>query len=131
FSRRTQKELIKREVAIVDQSLTEVRLTIWNEAATNFAGVVGQVIVLKAALVDEFKGKNLTTGQSTIIQLEPDIAETLVVRNWFSTQGSKATFSSLTINSEDNQQQHQQRFTCQITPKLVAANTTCQTYSNL
>src|SRR5699024_9468324 len=56
-SKRTSKEWLKKEIIIVDKSLTEARLTLWNETATNFNGEVGQIMAVKNVLIGYFKGK--------------------------------------------------------------------------
>jgi len=94
--KKSSKETLKRSITIVDQSLTEVEVTLWGEVAENFTGEPGQVLAIKGALVNDFRGKNLSAGATSIIQIDPDIPETPLLQNWYRSQGSNANFTSLT-----------------------------------
>jgi len=79
-SKKTNIELKKREMTIVDKSGSEVRFTLWGEEAEHFRGPTGAVIAIKNALIGEFNGKTLGSISSTSIQIDPDIPEAHVVK---------------------------------------------------
>ena len=127
-SKKTGKELTKREFSLVDCSLAEARVTLWNEPATCFAADPGEVVALKGAIVGDFKGKTLSTTASTAVELEPEVPERAVLRNWFTSQGPTANFTSLSNAgggggaAGSGKVDASNRFICQITPALVEGN---------
>lgn len=142
LSKRTSKEMIKRDVTLVDASLAEGRLSLWHETAAAFAGLPGEILALKGALVGEFKGKTLSTTNSTVLDIEPEgVDEAAVLRSWWSKAGASATFTALSRQAGDpGRIDASHRFICQITPQLVESNAaaaasasggTLQTYSSL
>ena len=54
-SSRTQKELKKRDIVLVDKSLTEVGLTLWGTTAENFDGSSNPVVAIKG----KFRGETI------------------------------------------------------------------------
>lgn len=136
-SKKSNKEMVKRDVTLVDSSLAEGRLTLWHEIASAFSGAPGEVLALKGALVGEFMGKTLSTTSSTVMDIDPEgVDETAVLKNWWAGQGSRATFTSLCRQSGDpGRIDASHRWIAQITPQLVEANSaqgggTLQTYSS-
>ena len=129
-SKRTQKELIKKEVTFVDKSLTEAQVTLWNELAENFEGQIGQIVALKGVMVGDFRGKTLSTVSNTLISIEPDIPETLVLRTWYNNQGSQSNFTSLGKSINNSSVNNSQRFISQINFKLVT-DATGPVYSSI
>ncbi len=98
-ARNTGRQMAKRVVTIVDRSLYEARLTLWAGGhAEAFSANVGEVVALKSVRVDEFKGKTLSTGGSTVVDVEPaGLAEVDVLRQWYhgAAQGAAEAFKSL------------------------------------
>lgn len=99
-SKKTSKELTKKEVNIVDSSLAEARVTLWNDQAIGFNAEVGQVVAFKSLLVGDFRGKTLSTGLGTCYQVEPDIEEKRLLKTWYEAQGQSETFNSLCKDTE-------------------------------
>ncbi|KAI2807224.1 60S acidic ribosomal protein P1 [Blomia tropicalis] len=117
-SKRTGKELSKRAITLVDKSLVEVELTLWNESANDFEGEVGQIVAFKGVSVGEFQGRNLSAYSSTLIQLDPDIPETSVIRSWYNSEGGNQTFVSLARpKTEQAGLTQDTRYTCQLNMK--------------
>ena len=76
------KELTKRELVILDQSLTEVKLTLWGTLAQNYAETGNPVVAVKGARVSDFGGVSLSTGFSSTIQFNPDLPQSHELRGW-------------------------------------------------
>jgi replication factor A1 len=81
ISKKTNKELKKRDVHLFDKSLSEVRFTLWNEMAEQFDCPINSVIAIKGAMVGEFNGKTLSALNNTTIHIDPDIPETNLLRS--------------------------------------------------
>jgi len=93
---RAGKELTKRELVVVDQSLTEVNLTLWGTHAQNYAETGNPVVAVKAARVSDFGGVSLSMGFSSTIQFNPDLPQSHELRGWYDSEGSTAVTNSLT-----------------------------------
>lgn len=113
-SKKTSKELTKKEVNIVDSSLAEARVTLWNDLANEFNPDVGQTVAFKALLVGDFKGKTLSTSNNTSYQIDPEIEENRILKNWYQSQGSKETFNALCKDTEQGAVSINTRFIGQI-----------------
>ncbi|XP_053208275.1 replication protein A 70 kDa DNA-binding subunit-like [Panonychus citri] len=87
MSKNLGKELRKRDISLVDDSETEIRLTIWNNDAETFNAQCGSVIVAKKARLTDYQGKSLSTIGSTLIQVDPDLPEANELRGWYQRRG--------------------------------------------
>ena len=54
YSSRTEREFQKRGITIVDKSLNETILTLWESEAVDFQAVEKDVIAIKGAKVSDF-----------------------------------------------------------------------------
>jgi len=95
-SSRTQKELKKRDLILVDKSLTEVGLTLWGSTAENFDAANNPVLAIKGAKVSDYNGVSLGTLMSSVLQVNPDLPQAHELRGWYDSEGSTMTTSSLT-----------------------------------
>jgi len=95
-SSRTQKELKKRDLVLVDKSLTEVGLTLWGSTAESFSAENNPILAIKGARVSDYNGVSLSTGFSSVLQINPDMPQCHELRGWYDTEGSTITTSSLT-----------------------------------
>ncbi|XP_015524871.1 replication protein A 70 kDa DNA-binding subunit [Neodiprion pinetum] len=87
-ARTTRKELKKRDVNLVDESNTMVTLTLWGTQADEFDGSSNPVVAVKGARLAEFNGgKSLSTLNSSVLQIDPDIPEAHRLRGWYNTTG--------------------------------------------
>jgi replication factor A1 len=50
----------KRDLIVVDDSNSSVRLTLWGKQAEQFSTPIGSVIAFKGVRVSEFNGKRIT-----------------------------------------------------------------------
>lgn len=95
-SSRTQKELKKRDIVLVDKSLTEVNLTLWGTTAENFEGSGFPVLAIKGAKVSDYNGVSLSSLSSSVVQMNPDLPQAHGLRGWYESEGSSMSTSSLT-----------------------------------
>jgi len=94
-SSRTGKEYTKRDLKIVDKSMIELRLTIWGEQAKTFNADGNKVIAVKSCKVSDFGGVSLSTLQSSIIRINPDIPKGHELKGWYENVGYNATFQTV------------------------------------
>lgn len=96
-SKRTGKQLKKRNIRIVDQSGAAIECTSWgDEAASIDPNIQGQVICVKAGRVSDFNGKSLSINK---IMVNPEgIPEVKVLAQWWASEGSSQTFNSMTTS---------------------------------
>lgn len=100
-SKTTQKELKKRDVTLVDQSMSSVVFTLWDTQAEEFDGSLQPVVAIKGCRIREFMGsKTLSLFGSTVMQINPDIEEAHRLRGWFDSLPSNMEFSSISSRSE-------------------------------
>lgn len=100
-SKTTRKELKKRDVTIVDQSMSSVNITLWDTQAEEFDGSLQPVIAIKGSRIREFMGsKSLTLLGSTVMQINPDIDEAHRLRGWYDSLASNVEFNSISTRSE-------------------------------
>jgi len=95
-SQRTGKELRKCDLVLVDKSLAEINLTLWGSNAENFEGGSNPVLAVKGCKVSDYNGVSLSALGSSTIQINPDMPEAFALKGWYESEGSTATFSSLT-----------------------------------
>ncbi|XP_025413456.1 replication protein A 70 kDa DNA-binding subunit isoform X1 [Sipha flava] len=100
-SKTTRKELKKRDVTIVDQSLSSITITLWDTQAEDFDASLQPVVAIKGSRIREFMGsKSLSLLGSTVMQINPDIEEAHRLRGWFDSLPSNIEFNSLSARSE-------------------------------
>lgn len=99
-SRATGRDLIKRDITLVDQSNASIVLTLWGDEAKNFDGYLQPVLLIKGARVSEFGGgKTLSTISSTVTKHNPDIPEGHRLRGWFDNGGADNVSASLSART--------------------------------
>ena len=95
-SSKTGKELIKRDLVMVDKSLTEVNLTLWGTTAEKFEAEGNPVVAIKGARVSDYNGVSLSSLSSTVVQVNPDLPQSHQLKGWYESEGASAATSSLT-----------------------------------
>ncbi|KAI8787409.1 replication protein A 70 kDa DNA-binding subunit-like [Biomphalaria glabrata] len=93
-SKQTQKEIVKRDLQLVDQSGVAVNLTLWGDDATKFDGQGFPVIAVKGARVSDFNGRSLSVSGSSQLIVNPGIPEAFTLRGWFENEGRDHHFST-------------------------------------
>jgi len=95
-SSKTGKELIKRDLVVVDKSLTEVNLTLWGTTAEKFEAEGNPVVAIKGARVSDYNGVSLSSLSSSVVQVNPDLPQSHQLKGWYESEGASAATSSLT-----------------------------------
>ena len=93
-SKTTSKPFDKRELTIVDESMTQIRLTIWGNSAQSFDAPVESVIAFKGVKVSDFGGRSLSLLSSGSMTVDPDIDEAHKLKGWYDAQGQNANYTS-------------------------------------
>ncbi|KAH9417485.1 Vacuolar protein sorting-associated protein 53 [Dermatophagoides pteronyssinus] len=83
LSKKTSRQMLKRDIIIIDKSMVQVRLTLWDYNAENFQGQPDQIIALKGVIVNDYRGKILSTRDTTHILIEPDLPEKDLLKLWY------------------------------------------------
>jgi len=91
---RAGKELVKREITLVDRSATEVLLTLWGTAAETFDGVGNPIVASKGARVSDYNGVTLSGGD---IMINPDLDLAHELKGWWDNEGSRTQTTSITV----------------------------------
>ncbi|XP_024879598.1 replication protein A 70 kDa DNA-binding subunit-like [Temnothorax curvispinosus] len=96
MQRTTGRELLKRDVNIVDDSGTMVCVTLWGKQAEDFDGSNNPILSIKGARVGEFNGgKNLSLINSSVLEKDPDLPEAHRLRGWYTAVGHSENAKSL------------------------------------
>ncbi|CAD6185800.1 unnamed protein product [Caenorhabditis auriculariae] len=84
FTSKAGKELVKREISVVDRSATEVTITLWGEHAKTFdENALGQVVGFKSLQAKEWQGGySLGSLNITRVVLSPELEETAQLYEW-------------------------------------------------
>jgi replication factor A1 len=93
-SKASGKPFNKREITIVDNTLHQVRLTVWGEVAESFDAPLESVIAFKGLKVSDFGGRSLSLLNSGSFTLDPDIDEAHQLKGWYEAQGHSDNFVS-------------------------------------
>lgn len=80
----TNKELIKRDLQLVDQTGTEILFTLWGENAADFKGEAEDVLMARAVRVTEFNGFSLSMTANSHIEINPDNDRAMELKGWYS-----------------------------------------------
>uniref|UniRef100_A0A1B6MN54 Replication protein A subunit n=1 Tax=Graphocephala atropunctata TaxID=36148 RepID=A0A1B6MN54_9HEMI len=97
-ARTTNRELKKREITLVDHSLTAVSVTLWGTQAEEFDASLQPIVAIKGARVSEYNGsKSVSLVSSSNMQLNPDMDESHKLRGWFDNycQDSSINFNNI------------------------------------
>lgn len=101
ISKTTRKELKKRDITLVDQSMSSMTITLWDTQAEEFDGSLQPVIAIKGSRIREFMGsKTLSLFGSSVLQINPDIEEAHRLRGWYDSLPSNVEFNSISVRSE-------------------------------
>jgi replication factor A1 len=80
------KTLQKRDLVLVDQTLSEVKLTLWGDKAASQAidWLSSPIVAFKGVKIGDFGGRSLSSVASTSIQVTPDVQEGQQLYRWLS-----------------------------------------------
>lgn len=85
----------RRNITIVDDSLTAINVNLWNKAALEFNIPVGSVVVCKSCKLNEFRGRNLSMTPGGRIVESPDLKEAYKLKGWYDDVGKNASFENI------------------------------------
>ena len=80
ISKTTQRQMVKRDLTLVDQSNAAVKATLWGNQAENFDGASNPVVAFKGFRVSDYGGRTLSASGATSVSANPDIPEAHVLR---------------------------------------------------
>merc|ERR1719215_732842 len=93
---RAGKELTKRDLTLVDESLTSVTCTLWAERAAGVDdSMLDTVVAIKGVRVGDYGGRSLSTLNSSHIEMNPDVPEAHKMTAWWSSAGRDAAVTSI------------------------------------
>jgi len=102
-SKTTGRDMFKRELIIVDNTKTQISLTLWGETAKSFdhSKYVGEIIAVKGAQLGTFNGRSLSASFTSIIEFQIDqngdeYAQKLM--NWYNDEGNSESFKTITTS---------------------------------
>jgi replication factor A1 len=100
FTSRDGKSLVKREITLADDTALCIDIALWGDRATlpdsKFEG--NPVVALKGVLVKEWNGGRAgSLLQDGNLDLQYDGGEAQRIRNWWTTSGSSAEISALSV----------------------------------
>jgi len=93
-SSKTGKELTKRDITLADQSMVEIKFTVWGGTAESFNPSGNPVVAVKGCKVSDFNGVSLSALNSSTIQINPDLPQCHELKGWYEQDGYKAAFQS-------------------------------------
>ncbi|KAG1099541.1 hypothetical protein G6F42_017808 [Rhizopus arrhizus] len=71
-----------------------IRLTLWGAQAEQFDASGSPVIACKGVRVNDFNGRSLSLGASSILKISPDIPEATRLQQWYTEKGASSQFNS-------------------------------------
>lgn len=92
----TGKEVLKRELTLVDSTETAITLNLWNSEAEHSMYKKGDVLVVQNALIQENQNRHSITHSShTVFLLNPDIPEKNELIEWFNSVGENIMLNKI------------------------------------
>jgi len=93
------KQLQKRDLVLVDDTMRSVRVTLWGNKASepdaNFEG--NPTVALKGCKLSDYGGRSIGTYASTLMVFNPAIEEATGLRNWYEDHSTE-TFISVSAS---------------------------------
>jgi len=102
FTAKSGKDLVKRDLTILDDSNAECKLTLWGVQARLETAGWGEnaIVAVKGVRVSEFNGKSLNSLNSTQMLVNANIPEAEALKTWFENDFSASSVKSLTVQGE-------------------------------
>jgi len=98
ISKKSGKEMTKKNITLSDQSGVSVEMTLWNDD-TNLiqSNHVGHILAVKEARVSDFNGVSLSTSFSGKVVLDPiNNQHANQLKGWYEKEGQNQSFHTLT-----------------------------------
>ncbi|XP_069568456.1 replication protein A 70 kDa DNA-binding subunit [Brachyistius frenatus] len=93
---KTNREVSKRSLNLIDMSGKLVSVTLWGEEAEKFDGSGQPIVAIKGAKLSDFGGRSLSASFSSTMMINPDIPEAYKLRGWYDKEGYAMDGQSLT-----------------------------------
>ncbi|XP_070761829.1 replication protein A 70 kDa DNA-binding subunit isoform X3 [Enoplosus armatus] len=93
---KSNKEVSKRTLNLMDMSGKVVTVTLWGEEAEKFEGSGQPIVAIKGAKLSDFGGRSLSASFSSTLMINPDIPEAYKLRGWYDKEGHAMDGQSLT-----------------------------------
>ncbi|XP_061575582.1 replication protein A 70 kDa DNA-binding subunit [Cololabis saira] len=93
---KTNREVSKRTLSLMDMSGKLVSVTLWGEEAEKFDGSGQPILAIKGAKLSDFGGRSLSASFSSTVMINPDIPEAYKLRGWYDKEGHAMDGQSLT-----------------------------------
>ena len=98
-TKKDQRELLKREIELQDNTGVALRCTLWGKQAEGFEGQVGQIMSIKAAQLSDFSGCSMSVGMAATFEINIDSDEAHELRAWYENEGKSSTVTRLSRGS--------------------------------
>uniref|UniRef100_UPI00358FDBA4 replication protein A 70 kDa DNA-binding subunit-like n=1 Tax=Myxine glutinosa TaxID=7769 RepID=UPI00358FDBA4 len=95
--RSSGREVMKRQVHLVDESGKAVSATMWGKEAEQFSGTGLPVLAIRGARLSDYGGCSLSLITSSTLMLNPDIPAAFQLRAWYDQMGSIMDVESISI----------------------------------
>ena len=96
----TQRQLVKRDVNLVDSSSTCIKLTVWGDQAEKFPEALPVLVAIKSAKISDFNGRSLSSVSTSILEFAPkNLPQAQQLWAWYSSQNSTSSLVSLSKSS--------------------------------
>lgn len=86
--------MTKRDIVLLDQSAFSTRMTLWGKQAEEFHAPVESILAFQGVKVGDYQGRNLSMVSSSIMAVNPEIAEAYELRGWYDNEGSSVVVQS-------------------------------------
>ncbi|XP_076002199.1 replication protein A 70 kDa DNA-binding subunit [Genypterus blacodes] len=93
---KTNREVSKRTVNLMDMTGKMVTVTLWGEEAEKFNVTGEPVIAIKGAKLSDYGGRSLSASFSSTMMINPDIPEAYKLRGWYDKEGHAMEAQSVT-----------------------------------
>jgi replication factor A1 len=95
ISKKTGQELVKCDMTIVDDSGTEIALTLWGDQARKAPSEFANqpIVGFRHVRVGDYGGKSLSTTSGGAAVVNPNVPEARALHTWWSQGGGNATRS--------------------------------------
>ncbi|KAI8136441.1 replication factor-A protein [Fennellomyces sp. T-0311] len=94
ISKASGRPLKKRDLMLVDDSLKQIKLTLWDKAAEEFESSGSPVCAFRGLRVSDFGGRSLSLGGGGTVKINPDIPEANKLKHWYASQASDAVYEA-------------------------------------
>eukprot|EP01113_Clastostelium_recurvatum_P027557 TRINITY_DN3326_c0_g1_i3.p1 TRINITY_DN3326_c0_g1~~TRINITY_DN3326_c0_g1_i3.p1 ORF type:complete len:672 (-),score=130.92 TRINITY_DN3326_c0_g1_i3:37-2010(-) len=95
-ARNSGQQISRRNITLIDTSGCSIDMTLWSERAEQWdEHIQNPVLAVRGVKVSDYGGKTLSSVGSTSMELNPNIPETTILRQWFDSQHGNVPHMSL------------------------------------